>query len=87
MPSRRRAQLTPANEAFIDQFERFLMASGKAETTIPYYRFILMGYLSHVQDEGFDPARAKTEEQVHEAAEKVRATLMDFDLLFQGEDL
>jgi transcription initiation factor TFIID TATA-box-binding protein len=30
---------------------------------------------------------AKREEQVHEAAEKVRATLIDYDLLFQGEDL
>jgi transcription initiation factor TFIID TATA-box-binding protein len=30
---------------------------------------------------------AKREEQVHEAVEKVRATLIDYDLLFQGEDL
>ena len=30
---------------------------------------------------------AKREEQVHEAAEKIRAILIDFDLLFQGEDL
>ena len=30
---------------------------------------------------------AKREEHVHEAAEKVRATLIDYDLLFQGEDL
>jgi transcription initiation factor TFIID TATA-box-binding protein len=30
---------------------------------------------------------AKREEQVHEAAEKVRAVLIDYDLLFQGEDL
>ena len=30
---------------------------------------------------------AKREEQVYEAAEKIRATLIDFDLLFQGEDL
>ena len=30
---------------------------------------------------------AKREEQVYEAAEKIRTTLIDFDLLFQGEDL
>ena len=30
---------------------------------------------------------AKREEQVHEAVEKIRAILIDFDLLFQGEDL
>jgi transcription initiation factor TFIID TATA-box-binding protein len=30
---------------------------------------------------------AKREEQVYEAAEKVSATLIDFDLLFQGEDI
>ena len=30
---------------------------------------------------------AKREEQVHEAVEKIRATLIDYDLLFQGEDL
>jgi len=30
---------------------------------------------------------AKREEQVYEAAEKINATLIDFDLLFQGEDL
>jgi transcription initiation factor TFIID TATA-box-binding protein len=30
---------------------------------------------------------AKREEQVYEAAEKVNATLIDFDLLFQGEDI
>jgi transcription initiation factor TFIID TATA-box-binding protein len=30
---------------------------------------------------------AKREEQVHEAVEKIRATLSDYDLLFQGEDL
>jgi len=30
---------------------------------------------------------AKREEQVHEAVEKIRALLIDYDLLFQGEDL
>jgi transcription initiation factor TFIID TATA-box-binding protein len=30
---------------------------------------------------------AKREEQVYEAAQKINATLLDFDLLFQGEDL
>lgn len=30
---------------------------------------------------------AKREEQVYEAAEKIRTTLIDFDLLFQAEDL
>jgi transcription initiation factor TFIID TATA-box-binding protein len=30
---------------------------------------------------------AKREEQVYEAAEKINSTLIDFDLLFQGEDL
>jgi transcription initiation factor TFIID TATA-box-binding protein len=30
---------------------------------------------------------AKREEQVHEAVEKIRATLIDYDLLYQGEDL
>ena len=30
---------------------------------------------------------AKKEEQVYEAAEKINATLIDFDLLFKGEDL
>jgi transcription initiation factor TFIID TATA-box-binding protein len=30
---------------------------------------------------------AKREEHVHEAAEKIRAILIDYDLLFQGEDL
>ncbi len=30
---------------------------------------------------------AKREEQVYEAAEKLNATLMDFDLLFKGENL
>ena len=30
---------------------------------------------------------AKCEEQVYEAAEKINATLIDFDLLFKGEDL
>jgi transcription initiation factor TFIID TATA-box-binding protein len=30
---------------------------------------------------------AKKEEQVHEAAEKIRAILLDYDLLYQGEDL
>ena len=30
---------------------------------------------------------AKREEQVHEAAEKINATLIDFDLLFKGENL
>jgi transcription initiation factor TFIID TATA-box-binding protein len=30
---------------------------------------------------------AKREEQVHEAAEKVRAVLIDYDLLYRGEDL
>ena len=32
-------------------------------------------------------AGAKRKEQIYEAAEKINATLMDFDLLFQGEDL
>jgi len=30
---------------------------------------------------------AKTEAQVHEAAEKINALLVDYDLLFKGEDL
>jgi len=30
---------------------------------------------------------AKTEEQVHEAAKKINALLLDYDLLYQGEDL
>ena len=30
---------------------------------------------------------AKREEQVHEAVEKIRALLIDYELLFQGEDL
>ena len=30
---------------------------------------------------------AKREEQVYEAAEKINSTLIDFDLLFKGEDL
>jgi transcription initiation factor TFIID TATA-box-binding protein len=30
---------------------------------------------------------AKTEEQVHEAADKIRAILIDHELLYQGEDL
>ncbi len=30
---------------------------------------------------------AKREEQVHEAADKIRAILIDYDLLYQGEDL
>jgi TATA-box binding protein (TBP) (component of TFIID and TFIIIB) len=30
---------------------------------------------------------AKREEQVYEAAEKLNGSLMDFDLLFQEEDL
>ena len=30
---------------------------------------------------------AKREEQVHEAAEKINATLIDFDLLYKGEDI
>jgi transcription initiation factor TFIID TATA-box-binding protein len=30
---------------------------------------------------------AKKEEQVYEAAEKINATLSDFDLLFKGENL
>jgi len=30
---------------------------------------------------------AKREEQVHEAVEKIRAILIDYDLLYQGEDL
>ena len=29
---------------------------------------------------------AKREEQVHEAVEKIRATLIDYDLLYQGEE-
>ena len=31
--------------------------------------------------------RAKREEQVHEAVEKIRAILIDYELLYQGEDL
>jgi transcription initiation factor TFIID TATA-box-binding protein len=30
---------------------------------------------------------AKREEQVHEAVEKIRAILIDYELLYQGEDL
>jgi transcription initiation factor TFIID TATA-box-binding protein len=32
-------------------------------------------------------AGAKREEEVYAAAEKINATLIDFDLLFRGEDL
>ena len=32
-------------------------------------------------------AGAKTEEQVHVAAEKINALLVDYDLLFKGENL